>query len=191
MIGFIKNKLSLLGQCEGIAEELQKNLQNHSKRIEKACIALISLLISPQDRDRVICLHCGICPKLVNSDGNAKDTIKVYDNLIFDNNDTSEPPNLDDFKNELVSALLKSAFYQKEPPKEYNMLKLPLIIAPSLIRKQLNNDFKESLRSKLLASRKCSAWKDWTFILVASPSKKELSVWIKVGRLWMNWRLNL
>ena len=90
-------------------------------------------------------MHCGVCPKVVNSDGNAKDTIKVHDNMIFDNKDTSEPPNLNDFKLELVSTSLKSAFYQKEPPKIYNMMKLPLLIASDLLGKQINNDFKESL----------------------------------------------
>ena len=144
-IAFIKNKLSLLAECEGITDNLQKNLQNYAKRIERASIAIISMIISPEDMDRVICLHCGICPKHVNSDGNAKDTIKVSENMIFDHTDTSEPPNLNDFKMELVNASLRSAFYQKEPPRVWNMLKLPLIIAPCLLGKQQNDDFKESL----------------------------------------------
>ena len=68
----MKSKLILLGQCEGISELLKSNLQNHAKKIERASIALISVIISPEDLNRVICMHCGICPKVVNSDGNAK-----------------------------------------------------------------------------------------------------------------------
>ena len=144
-VEFVKSKLVLLGKCEGISEQLQTNIQNHAKRIERASIAFLSVIISPGDLNSVICMHCGVCPKVVNSDGNAKDTIKVHDNMIFDNKDTSEPPNLNDFKLELVSTSLKSAFYQKEPPKIYNMMKLPLLIASDLLGKQINNDFKESL----------------------------------------------
>ena len=106
-------------------------------------------IISPEDLDSVTCMHCGICPKIVNSDGNAKDSIKIFDNMVFDYEDHSEPPNLDEFKLDLVSTSLKRSFYQNEPPKTYNMLKLPLIIAPGLLGKQINNDFqKKSLLDK-------------------------------------------
>ena len=137
--------MELLGQCEGLSDQLQTNLQNHSMRIERACIAMLSLIISPGDLDSVTCMHCGVCPKVVNSDGNAKDSIKVRTNMIFDYEDTAEPPNLNEFKVEVVKTSLKRSFYQKEPPKTYNMLKLPLLIAPSLLGKQVNNDIKESL----------------------------------------------
>ena len=106
----------------------------------------ISLIISPEDLDSVTCMHCGICPKIVNSDGIA---IMIFDNMVFDYEDHSEPPNLDEFKLDLVSTSLKRSFYQNEPPKTYNMLKLPLIIAPGLLGKQINNDFqKKSLLDK-------------------------------------------
>ena len=144
-VEYVKRKIELLGLCEGISDQLQANLQNQSLRIERACIAMLSLIISPGDLDSVTCMHCGICPKVVNSDGNAKDTIKVKDNMEFDYEDTSEPPDLNEFKIEVVMTSLKRSFYQKEPPKTYRMLKLPLIIAPSLLGKQINNDFKESL----------------------------------------------
>ena len=57
----------LLGLCEDISEDLKKNLVNHAKDIEIACIAVTALLISPQDMDSVQCLVCGNCPKIVNS----------------------------------------------------------------------------------------------------------------------------
>ena len=76
-VEFVKSKLVLLGKCEGISEQLQTNIQNHAKRIERASIAFLSVIISPGDLNSVICMHCGVCPKVVNSDGNAKDTIKA------------------------------------------------------------------------------------------------------------------
>ena len=89
-------------------------------------------------------LVCGNCPKIVNSDGNAKDSVKVRENMIYDYNDHSDPPDLETFKQELVQMLLKKSFFQNEPKKIYQMLKLPLIIAPSLLDTQTNSDYKDS-----------------------------------------------
>ena len=61
-----------------------------------------------------------------------------------DYEDESEPPNLEDFKLELAKTTLRQSFYQNEPKKIYNMLKLPLIIAPKLLSRQVNNDYQES-----------------------------------------------
>lgn len=83
----------------------------------------------------------------LNLDTFPKDTIKVYDNMIFDKKDAKEPPNLNAFKLELASTALKSAFYQNEPAKVYNMLNIPLIIPPGLLGTQINSDFKESLHT--------------------------------------------
>jgi hypothetical protein len=141
----IKQKILLLGLCEDISQHLQTNLVNHCKNIEMACIAVTSLLITPADMDYVMCLVCGNCPKIVNSDGNAKDSLKVSENMQYDYEDNSDPPNLDIFKQELVQESLKRSFYQKVPLKTYKMLKLPLIVAPSLLREQINNDIKESI----------------------------------------------
>ena len=73
----IKQKLILLAMCEGISSQMELNLSNHCKSIEMACIAIISLLITPADMDHVICLVCGICPKIVNSDGNTKGRVQI------------------------------------------------------------------------------------------------------------------
>ena len=72
----IKQKLILLAMCEGISCQMEVNLSNRCKNIEMACIAITSLLITPADMDHVICLVCGICPKIVNSDGNAKERVQ-------------------------------------------------------------------------------------------------------------------
>ena len=128
---------------------------NHAIDIELACIAVISTLITPEDMDNVMCLICGACPKIVNSDGNAKDTIKVTDNMKFIYEDESDPPTLENFKADLVQTVLKKSFFQNEPPRQYNMLKLPLIMAPSLRGKQINNDIKKKtlLEKKITFSK--------------------------------------
>ena len=63
--------------------------------------------------------------------------------------DSSEVPDLLSFKEDLVEEILKSVFFQHKSDRKYNMLKLPIIAAPSLIKKQVNNDFrKETLMEK-------------------------------------------
>ena len=70
-------------------------------------------------------------------------------NMKFDFQDTSEPPDLEEFKCTLVKRLLKSAFWQNEQPEDVNMLKLPIIMAPVMMKKQVNNDItKDSLLDK-------------------------------------------
>ena len=67
----------------------------------------------------------------------------------YDFKDTSEPPNLQEFKETLVASLLRSAFWQNEKPLDFNMLKLPIIMAPALMGKQMNHDnLKDSLLDK-------------------------------------------
>jgi hypothetical protein len=101
------------------------------------------LKVTSKDLDEVMCLLCGKCPKMINSDGNAKDSIQVAPNLKFDYKDMSDPPALADFQTELILHLFKTAFWQNEPQLSVNMLKLPIIMAPGLLGKQVNNDVKK------------------------------------------------
>ena len=168
-IDTIKRKLKLLGLCEDISEHVDKNLVNHSLDIEMACIAVTSILITPQAMDEVVCLICGVCPKIVNSDGNAKDTIKRTKNMIYNYEDESDPPSLESFKADLVQTTLKKSFFQNEPAKQINMLKLPLIIAPSLLGQQINNDTK----------KKTLLEKEFEFSKGSHPNKKCHKKWKK------------
>ena len=153
----IKQKIILLSLCEGISTQFQANLLNHCKDIEMACIGVTSLLITPEDLDLVVCLVCGVCPKVINSDGNAKDCLTITANMIYNYEDQSDPPDLESFKQKLVQECLKRSFFQNEPMKSYQMLKLPLIIAPSLLREQINNDIKESIVN-MSTYIKCQIW---------------------------------
>ena len=56
--------------------------------------------------------------------------------------DKSDIPDLESFKQELLVECLKRSFFQDVPMKTYNMLKLPLIMAPGLLREQVNSDIK-------------------------------------------------
>ena len=69
MIEIIKEKLRLLCQREGI-KEFQDN--NSASVIERMSVAVNSLLITGRDLDHVVCLTCGMAPKIVLSDGNSK-----------------------------------------------------------------------------------------------------------------------
>ena len=63
--------------------------------------------------------------------------------------DDAEVPNLEDFKKDLIEDIMKSVFFQQKSEKKYNMLKLPIIIPPAILRKQVNNDIsKKTLMEK-------------------------------------------
>ena len=82
----IKQRIRLLSFCEGFTEHFEVNLINHCKDIEMACVGITALLITPSDMDSVMCLICGNCPKIVNSDGNAKvsiQNIKMKESFTF------------------------------------------------------------------------------------------------------------
>jgi hypothetical protein len=107
--------------------------------------------------DQVMCLICGKCPKIINSDGNAKDSIQVKSNMKFDFKERSATPSLQDFKFKLMQHLYKTAFWQNEPPMEINMLKLPIIMSPGLLGGQVNNDvMKDSLLDKSIQHSKAT-----------------------------------
>ena len=69
----IKKKISLLGQLEGLDKEvLDKDISNNALKLEKAAIAVMSLIVRDSDWDDVVCYICGKCPKIVCTDGNTK-----------------------------------------------------------------------------------------------------------------------
>ena len=57
----------------------------------------------------------------------------------YDYEDDSEIPDLQEYKELLVEDVLKSVFFQ-ENRKTWNMLKVPIVCAPSLIGKQVNTE---------------------------------------------------
>ena len=81
MIEFIKQKLKLMSHREGIPEIHDNNV---ASMIERASIAFNALLITGQDLNNVVCVTCGLAPKIVMSDGNSKViyfSLELYFNL--------------------------------------------------------------------------------------------------------------
>ena len=60
--------------------------------------------------------------------------------MVYDYDDDAEVPELENFKQDLIEDLFLSVFFQQSSKRMYNMLKLPIIIPPALLRKQVNNE---------------------------------------------------
>ena len=68
MIETISQRIKLLGCIAGFStEEMETDLNNTAIKVEKATIALASILIGVDDLDDVCCYLCGACPKIVSS----------------------------------------------------------------------------------------------------------------------------
>ena len=75
----IKKKLLLLGQVEGLDRKaLEKDLNSNALKLEKAVIAVMSIMLKGADLDDVVCYICGNCPKIVCTDGNTKVTLYYF-----------------------------------------------------------------------------------------------------------------
>ena len=144
MIECIKSRPKLMAVKEGLMEEIANYNNSNASMIERVSIAVNAiLLIKAKDQDEAVCLVCGLCPKIVCSDGNSKDTIHITDNLIYDFESTEDIPSLEDFKIRMLKQMLRSSFFQNERKEIINMLKLPIIMAPKLLKKQVNSDSKK------------------------------------------------
>ena len=67
--------------------------------------------------DDVTCFLCGNSPKVVSTDGNTKDSIKVQRNMVYDYEEMSEIPDMAKFTDDLVEEVLISAFFQHKSEK--------------------------------------------------------------------------
>lgn len=92
--------------------------------------------------------------------------------MFYNYDDVSEIPDLMDFKERLIEDLLLSVFYQQPLENEYNMLKLPVIITPSILRKQVNN---EAMKQSIM-ERKFSYNEENLGAFIELLDKKELDI---------------
>ena len=68
MIETITLRIKLLANTAGYSiEEIETDLSNITIKVEKATIALASILIDIEDLDDVTCYYCGACPKIASS----------------------------------------------------------------------------------------------------------------------------
>ena len=107
-----------------------------------------------------------------------QDSIRVSRNMEYNYEDTSEVPDVQQFKEELIEELLKSAFFQHKSEKKYNMLKLPILAAPTMIRKQVNNDFqKQTIMEKEFEYSENSLSVEVKIIFRSPPSSLSNNIW--------------
>ena len=92
--------------------------------------------------------------------------------MVYNYEDVSEIPDLMDFKERLIEDLLLSVFYQQPFENEYNMLKLPVIISPCILRKQVNN---EAMKQSIM-ERKFSYNEENLGTFIELLDKKELDI---------------
>ena len=76
-IEFIRQKLELLYLCEDFPTDFSSKIDNHYKNVSRTCIAVIALIIRPEDLNAVMCLFCGVCPKVVNRNGSYIDNAAI------------------------------------------------------------------------------------------------------------------
>ena len=97
----------------------------------------------------MICFLCGLCPNIISTDGNTKDSIKVNRKMQYDYSDNSEIPDFCDFKDGLIEELLCTALFQQKSKTVFNMLKIPVLMPPCLQGKKVNNDcMKQTIMEK-------------------------------------------
>ena len=73
--------------------------------------------------------------------------------MVYNYDDAAPIPDLETFRAELVTDLLMSVFFQHRSEMEIDMLRLPLIMAPDMMNKTVNNE----------ASKKTIMEKDFSY----------------------------
>ena len=74
LIQVIQDKIQLLSQREGLDEFPDHNI---ALMVERCAIAVNALMTTGKDLDHVICLFCGMAPKVILTDGNTKVSASV------------------------------------------------------------------------------------------------------------------
>jgi hypothetical protein len=77
----------------------------------------------------------------------------VNRNMVYNYETMNPVPDLNTFRTELVTELLMSVFFQHRSEREIDMLRLPLIMAPEITGKMVNNE----------ASKKTIMEKDFSY----------------------------
>ena len=125
------------------------DFHNMSARLSKVAIAYnsITLLNPVNDLDAlsaVLCLHCGLAPITLLSDGNVKNSILLRsgsDNLVFDREDSSEIPSLTNFVKSCAITVAGSGLFQHFPKAKINVFKIPPIIGQKLSGQLINREY--------------------------------------------------
>ena len=91
----------------------------------------------------MLCIHCGLCPTILSSDGNAKNSICIKsgsENIIFDENDKSDIMNLQDFLKLCIVNVAGTSIFQHYPKQSVNVYKLPPVLSKVISNKIRNRE---------------------------------------------------
>ena len=115
--------------CHNLAIKLAKCAVSYNTAV------LVKGVSSEEDcLSKLLCLHCGIAPITLMSDGNAKNSIFLNagcDNLVFEKND-DEIPTLEDFIKQCVVTIAGTSLFQNYEKPIINVFKLPLILSKKI-----------------------------------------------------------
>ena len=162
----IKNGCKLYNYFKSSLRRLALENSDLSRKIDKIdfhnlCVRLSKcsvsyntacLLNSSGDRDsltQALCLHCGLIPITLQSDGNAKNSVFINrgsDNLSFDKSDDTEIMTLDNFLRICTINVTGSSLFQNFQKIKINVFKIPPFIANLLSNNPLN---RESLKNSI------------------------------------------
>ena len=141
------NRLAL--ENSEIARKIDKiDFHNLAIKLSKSAIAYnsASLIRSSNGGDslsKTLCLHCGIIPLILMSDGNAKNSILLNrgsENLKFDKEDSSEMLSLENFLTKCVIASVGTSMFQNYIKEKINVYKIPPVISKMLCSEIKNRE---------------------------------------------------
>ena len=142
LYNYFKSSLRRLAlENRELSKKINKiDFHNYSVRLSKCAVAYNSavLINCPNDIDslsNVLCLHCGLIPTVLSSDGNAKNTIylnRSCENLVFDKDDDSEILSLNTFLTKCVTAVIGTSLFQNFKKETINVFKIPPVMSNKL-----------------------------------------------------------
>ena len=127
------------------------DFHNYAIKISKCIVSYNSATLIKSETDcdalsQMLCIHCGLCPTILSSDGNAKNSIFLKsgsENIVFEENDKSDIMNLQDFLKLCIVNVAGTSIFQHYPKQSINVYKLPPVLS-KVISNQIRN--RESLK---------------------------------------------
>ena len=125
------------------------DFHNLSVKMTKCVVAynsasLVNCSTSSEDSLALtLCLHCGLFPTILCSDGNAKNSIFIKsasESLSFDKDDKSDILSLNEFLKKCVVSLAGTALFQNFPKDPINVFKIPPILSKVLSSEVRNRE---------------------------------------------------
>ena len=124
------------------------DFHNYAVKLTKCVVAynsasLIKCSKSDDSLALTLCLHCGLFPTILSSDGNAKNTIFIKsasESVSFDKDDKSDILSLNVFLKKCIVNLAGTALFQNFPKDPINVFKIPPILSKVLLSEVRNRE---------------------------------------------------